>query len=104
MQNFQERVQSMMNEHEVLVAVFTREASILDSVEAKRVFRQFQMVILNSNQATLYRDFVGSHPRSFIYGVTSRMKAEEAYLSGFLKSCGDETNITEIIGMTRIGD
>lgn len=104
MQNFQERVRSVMNEQEVLVAISTREASILDGVEAKRVFRQFQMVILNSNQATLYRDFVGSHPRSFVYGVTSRMKADEAYLSGFLKSCGDGTNITEIIGMTMNGD
>ena len=104
MQNFEQQVQSMMNEHEVLVAVFTAETSIMDSMEAKRVFREFQMEILNREFPSLYRDvFYGRCRKTFIYGVTARMKADEEYLHRFLNACGDGTNITEIIGMTMNG-
>lgn len=103
MQDFEKRVLSMMEEHEVLAAVFTTEASILDSLEARRVFREFQMEILNSDQPTTYWDCVGRKSKTFIYGVTARMKANEEYLYMFINACGDGTNISEIIGTTMNG-
>lgn len=104
MQDFEQRVLNMLDEHEVLVAVFTTKASILDSMNVKRAFREFQMEILNREFPSLYRDvFYGRCRKTFIYGVTARMKADEEYLLRFLNACGDGTNITEIIGMTMNG-
>ena len=99
MDNIEQHVRSKLkHSNDVLVAIITDKAQMLDSEQAKMLFRRYELEILNCKHPTMCRDTSGLYSKVFIFGVTSYMKEEPEYLEKFLNAC-DSESVTEIIGI-----
>ena len=98
MDNVEHRVKSMLDSYEVIVAIFTEKEHLFDSMQAKKVCRNYKLEILNCKHPTLFRESCGRYSKAYVFGVTDYMKREEQYMGQFLNACQSEL-LTELIGI-----
>ena len=100
MDNIEQHVKSMLEKrrYDVIVAIITDKAQMIDSERAKRHFKQYELEILNCKHPTLCRDTSGTYAKTFVFGVRVYMEKELEYLEKFLNAC-NTPNLTEIIGV-----
>ncbi len=101
MDNLEQYVKSKLEKrYDVLVAIFTEKPRMIDSVLAKKWFRQYELEILNGKHPSFLQDTTGIYYKAFIFGATSYMKEDAEYLEKFLNACKDsEGLLREIIGI-----